>query len=195
MPASVASAAGFPVAGFPATGFPKAASTSSRTHSPGVTPWVAAKDSSCAYSSSLSLVPTDRVRRTLVWLERTDLGPAPALRFRPGRALSRLGIKALRYAYTGFAPSMNTIRACESACTIARFTGGCAVAGGASTPRNVQQRANHSRKTARRESSGMRIECAELLQSVHKKLRGTLPKQRSRPAEIAFINFPADPRP
>ena len=53
-----------------AAGFPNARSTSSRTHSlPGITPWAAAKDSSCAYSSSVSLVPTERRRGALVWLE------------------------------------------------------------------------------------------------------------------------------
>jgi hypothetical protein len=42
---------------------PNAPSTSSRTHSPGVTPRCAASASSFAYSSSVSFVPTDRVRR------------------------------------------------------------------------------------------------------------------------------------
>lgn len=41
-----------------------------RRHAPG-----GSKDSSCAYSSSLSLVPTDRVRRTLVWLEPCGVEP------------------------------------------------------------------------------------------------------------------------
>ena len=73
--ATVASAAGFAGTDLPAAGFPNAASTSSRTHSPGVTPWAAAKDSSCAYSSSLSLVPTERVRRKLLWLEPCGVEP------------------------------------------------------------------------------------------------------------------------
>src|SRR5271166_3889441 len=42
---------------------PNAPSTRSRTHSPGVTPRCAASASSFAYSSPVSLVPTDRVRR------------------------------------------------------------------------------------------------------------------------------------
>ena len=42
---------------------PNAPSTRSRTHSPGVTPRCAASASSFAYSSSVSFVPTDRVRR------------------------------------------------------------------------------------------------------------------------------------
>src|ERR1041385_7012657 len=34
-----------------------------------LTPWTTAIDSSCAYSSSASLVPTERRRGALVWLE------------------------------------------------------------------------------------------------------------------------------